>query len=215
MVGRSGSVVSALYACLTTAPGLIPDGCKRQFCNRPAPTSTGSPWADARCPVGPPAESVEPRLGLVAPLHTLETYAAPVGLPQATRLKPSSAPTSPHSPPPSSPFRPPLADRGHVRRDPCPPRGRDPAAMVRDKAIARTTPALLGLYSPCIAMGMRSAHQHQHQHQHQHTIRHSVVPKTSLTFSDAIGAVRLAIRVSNINQLSPPDREQQNPTRAD
>ncbi|MER8868264.1 hypothetical protein NKI19_32295 [Mesorhizobium sp. M0751] len=40
-----------------------------------------------------------------------------------------------------------------------------------DKAIARTTPALLGLYSLVIAMGLRSAHQHHHP------IRSSVVPK--------------------------------------
>jgi hypothetical protein len=31
--------------------------------------------------------------------------------------------------------------------------------------------------------------------------------KTSLTFSDAIGAVRLALWVGDINQHSPPNRE--------
>ncbi|MFB9985079.1 hypothetical protein ACFFNA_36825 [Mesorhizobium kowhaii] len=34
--------------------------------------------------------------------------------------------------------------------------------------------------------------------------------KTSLTFSDAIGAVRLAIWIGDINQHSPPNRERQN-----
>src|SRR3954453_423722 len=42
--------------------------------------------------------------------------------------------------------RPPLVDRGDIRRGPPPPRRRDPTA-VSDRAIDRTTPILLGLFS--------------------------------------------------------------------
>ncbi|ESX19636.1 hypothetical protein X765_31990 [Mesorhizobium sp. LSHC440B00] len=73
-----------------------------------------------------------------------------------------------------------------------------------DKAIARTTPALLGLYSLVSLWA---------------TICSPAPPPlyaaawyriTSLTFSDAIGAVRLAIWTRDINQHSPPKRVRQN-----
>jgi len=73
-----------------------------------------------------------------------------------------------------------------------------------DKAIARTTPALLGLYSlvSLWACDMLTST----------TTPYAAAwyRKTSLTFSDAIGAVRLAIWISDINQHSPPNRERQN-----
>jgi len=73
-----------------------------------------------------------------------------------------------------------------------------------DKAIARTTPALLGLYSFISLWACE-------------LLTGTTTPyaaawyrKTSLTFSDAIGAVRLAIWIGDINQHSPPSREPQN-----
>jgi hypothetical protein len=73
-----------------------------------------------------------------------------------------------------------------------------------DNAIARTTPALLGLYSLVTLwagelLNSKSAPYAAAWYQ-----------KTSLTFSDAIGAVRLAIWVGDINQHSPPNREMNN-----
>ena len=72
-----------------------------------------------------------------------------------------------------------------------------------DKAIARTTPALLGLYSlislwACDLLNSSSA-----------PYAAAWYRKTSLTFSDAIGAVRLALWVGDIFQHSPPDRKHQ------
>ncbi|MES0113998.1 hypothetical protein [Mesorhizobium sp. M0013] len=63
-----------------------------------------------------------------------------------------------------------------------------------DKAIARTTPALLGLYSlvslwACDLLTSTTA-----------PYAAAWYRKTSLTFSDAIGAVRLAIWIGDINQ---------------
>lgn len=73
-----------------------------------------------------------------------------------------------------------------------------------DNAIARTTPALLGLYS-LVSLWAGDL------------LTSSSVPyaaawyrKTSLTFTDAIGAVRLQLWVGDINQHSPPNRESQN-----
>lgn len=71
-----------------------------------------------------------------------------------------------------------------------------------DKAILRTTPALLGLYSlitlwACNLMDETSA-----------PYAASWYRKT--TFTDAIGAVRLALWVGDISQHSPPDRELDN-----
>lgn len=78
-----------------------------------------------------------------------------------------------------------------------------------DKAILRTTPALLGLYSlislwACDLLTSTTRPYAAAWYQ-----------KTSLTFSDAIGAVRLTLWVGDINQHSPPNREPQNipPTR--
>jgi len=73
-----------------------------------------------------------------------------------------------------------------------------------DKAIARTTPALLGLYSlvslwACDLLTSTTT-----------PYAAAWYRKTSLTFSDAIGAVRLAIWIGDINQHSPPNRERQN-----
>lgn len=73
-----------------------------------------------------------------------------------------------------------------------------------DKAIMRTTPALLGLYSlvslwACDLLTSTST-----------PYAAAWYRKTSLTFSDAIGAVRLAIWIGDINQHSPPNPEQQN-----
>jgi hypothetical protein len=72
-----------------------------------------------------------------------------------------------------------------------------------DKAIARTTPALLGLYSlvslwACDLLTSEST-----------PYAAAWYRKTSLTFSDAIGAVRLQLWVGDINQRSPPYREMQ------
>jgi len=73
-----------------------------------------------------------------------------------------------------------------------------------DKAIVRTTPALLGLYSLVSLWACD-------------LLTSTTVPyaaawyrKTSLTFGDAIGAVRLTIWIGDINQHSPPNRERQN-----
>ena len=70
-----------------------------------------------------------------------------------------------------------------------------------DQAIARTTPVLLGLYSLVSLCACD-------------LLTTSSIPyaaawyrKTSLTFSDAIGAVRLKIWLGDINQHSPPHRE--------
>lgn len=73
-----------------------------------------------------------------------------------------------------------------------------------DKAILRTTPTLLGLYSlitlwACNLMDETSA-----------PYAASWYRKTTLTFTDAIGAVRLALWVGDISQHSPPDRELDN-----
>jgi len=73
-----------------------------------------------------------------------------------------------------------------------------------DMAVARTTPALLGLYS-FISLWACDL------------LTGSTTPyaaawyrKTCLTFSDAVGAVRLKIWIGDINQHSPPSRERQN-----
>lgn len=72
-----------------------------------------------------------------------------------------------------------------------------------DKAIARTTPALLGLYS-LIALWACDL------------LTSSTMPyaaawyrKTNLTYTDAIGAVRLALWVGDICSHSPPHRDRQ------
>jgi hypothetical protein len=70
-----------------------------------------------------------------------------------------------------------------------------------DKAIARTTPALLGFYSlvslwACDLLTSTST-----------PYAAAWYRKTSLTFSDAIGAVRLQIWVGDIDQHSPPHRQ--------
>ena len=72
-----------------------------------------------------------------------------------------------------------------------------------DKAIARTTPALLGFYSlislwACDLLASTST-----------PYAAAWYRKTSLTFSDAIGAVRLQFWVGDINSHSPPHREPQ------
>lgn len=72
-----------------------------------------------------------------------------------------------------------------------------------DKAISRTTPALLGLYSlvslwACDLLTNAST-----------PYAAAWYRKTSLTFTDAIGAVRLQLWVGDINQRSPPHREPQ------
>lgn len=72
-----------------------------------------------------------------------------------------------------------------------------------DNAIARTTPALLGLYSLVSLWAsdlLTSAST---------AYAAAWYRKTSLTFSDAIGAVRLQLWVGDINQQSPPNREPQ------
>lgn len=73
-----------------------------------------------------------------------------------------------------------------------------------DKAILRTTPALLGLYSLISLWACDLLTR---------TTRPYAAAwyrKISLTFTDAIGAVRLTLWVGDINQRSPPDRETQN-----
>lgn len=70
-----------------------------------------------------------------------------------------------------------------------------------DKAIARTTPALLGLYSlislwACDLLSTSST-----------PYAAAWYRKTHLTFTDAIGTVRLALWVGDIYQHSPPHRE--------
>ena len=70
-----------------------------------------------------------------------------------------------------------------------------------DKAIARTTPALLGLYSlvslwACDLLTVSSTPHAAAWYR-----------KTSLTFTDAIGAVRLALWVGDIYRHSPPHGE--------
>ncbi|PSO10213.1 hypothetical protein C7E20_18060, partial [Sphingobium sp. AEW4] len=72
-----------------------------------------------------------------------------------------------------------------------------------DKAIARTTPALLGLYSlislwACDLLNSTST-----------PYAAAWYRKTSLTFSDAIGAIRLQLWVGDINSHSPPRRKPQ------
>ncbi len=72
-----------------------------------------------------------------------------------------------------------------------------------DNAIARTTPALLGLYSlvslwACDLLASTSA-----------PYAAAWYRKTSLTFSDAIGAVRLQLWVGDINSHSPTHRDPQ------
>jgi hypothetical protein len=72
-----------------------------------------------------------------------------------------------------------------------------------DKAIARTTPALLGLYSlislwACDLLSVTSP-----------PYAAAWYRKTNLTFTDAIGSVRLALWVGDVFQHSPPNREQQ------
>jgi len=72
-----------------------------------------------------------------------------------------------------------------------------------DKAIARTTPALLGLYSLVSLWACE-------------LLTSTATPyaaawyrKTSMTFSDAIGAVRLILWVGDVYQHSPPNGERQ------
>lgn len=70
-----------------------------------------------------------------------------------------------------------------------------------DKAIARTTPALLGLYSlislwACDLLTIKSTPYSAGWYR-----------KINLTFSDAIGAVRLQLWVGDINQHYPPHPE--------
>ena len=81
--------------------------------------------------------------------------------------------------------------------------GVEPQRQWSDKAIARTTPALLSLYSliSLWACDLLSAS----------STPYAAVwyRKTSLTFSDAIGAVQLTLRVGDIFQQSPPDRKHQ------
>lgn len=72
-----------------------------------------------------------------------------------------------------------------------------------DKAIARTTPALLGLYSlislwACELLSTTSM-----------PYAAAWYRKTSLTFTDAIACVRLALWVGDIFQHSPPNRKPQ------
>lgn len=73
-----------------------------------------------------------------------------------------------------------------------------------DQAIARTTPVLLGLYSLIAlwACDLLTADSRPYAA--------AWYRKTALTFSDAIGAVRLVIWVGDINQRSPPNRETHN-----
>jgi hypothetical protein len=70
-----------------------------------------------------------------------------------------------------------------------------------DNAIARTTPALLGLYSLVTLWAGELLNSKSTPY------AAAWYQKTSLTFSDAIGAVRMALWVGDINQHSPPDRE--------
>jgi hypothetical protein len=72
-----------------------------------------------------------------------------------------------------------------------------------DKAIARTTPALLGFYSliSLWASDLLTSTSTPHAA--------AWYRKTSLTFSDAIGAVRLQLWVGDINSNSPSPREPQ------
>lgn len=72
-----------------------------------------------------------------------------------------------------------------------------------DKAIAQTTPALLGLYSlislgACDRLSATST-----------PYAAAWYRKTNLTFTDAIGSVRLALWVGDVFQHSPPNREPQ------
>jgi hypothetical protein len=73
-----------------------------------------------------------------------------------------------------------------------------------DKAIARTTPALLGFYS------LVSLWAGDLLTSTSRPYAAAWYRKTSLTFSDAIGAVRLQIWLGDINQHSPPHRETHN-----
>jgi hypothetical protein len=72
-----------------------------------------------------------------------------------------------------------------------------------DKAIARTTPASLSLYSLISLWACDPLNSSGNPH------AAAWYRKTSLTFSDAIGAVRLALWVGDIFQHSPPDRKHQ------
>ena len=70
-----------------------------------------------------------------------------------------------------------------------------------DKAIERTTPALLGLYSlVCLWAGDILAKS-------PHPFKAFWYEKTSFTFSDAIAAVRTQLWLDCIFQRSPADRE--------
>lgn len=73
-----------------------------------------------------------------------------------------------------------------------------------DKAILRTTPALLGLYS-CVTLWACELFSSDSLPYAAAWYR-----KTCLTFSDAIGIVRLQLWVGDINQHSPPHREHDN-----
>jgi hypothetical protein len=70
-----------------------------------------------------------------------------------------------------------------------------------NKAIARTTPALLGLYSLITLWAFDLLARASSPY------AAAWYRKTHLTFSDAIGAVRLSLWVGDIFQHSPPDRE--------
>lgn len=72
-----------------------------------------------------------------------------------------------------------------------------------DKAIARTTPALLGLYS------LVSLWSGDLLSSDSTPYAAAWYRKTNLTFSDAIAAVRLQLWIGDINQRSPPNREPQ------
>tara|TARA_R110002049_G_scaffold106640_2_gene254107 strand:+ start:3520 stop:4902 length:1383 start_codon:yes stop_codon:yes gene_type:complete len=72
-----------------------------------------------------------------------------------------------------------------------------------DKAIARTTPALLGLYSLITLWACELLSTSSTPH------AAAWYRKTHLTFTDAIGAVRLTLWVGDIYQHSPPHRERQ------
>jgi DDE superfamily endonuclease len=72
-----------------------------------------------------------------------------------------------------------------------------------EKAIARTTPALLGLYS-LVSLWAGDLLSNDSTPYAAAWYR-----KASLTFSDAIAAVRLQLWIGDINQRSPPNREPQ------
>ena len=70
-----------------------------------------------------------------------------------------------------------------------------------DKAISRTTPALFGIYSLITLWACDLLNENSSPY------AASWYRKTHLTFTDAIGAVRLALWVGDISQHSPPNRE--------